>query len=115
MRPFMRPQRPFLQFLLHKFNFSFNVAFRLILGLIMKSFKEIEKQRRLSLIRLIEFAGSQSRLARALNVSPQVVRGWVKRGRISATYAKVAEKETNGFLTKEELRPDVTVWSGQDE
>lgn len=80
----------------------------------MKSYKQIKQEQAAELIRLIEFAGSQSRLARALNVSPQVVQNWVKRGRISATCAINAERETNGFITKEELRPDVESWIDQE-
>ena len=76
----------------------------------MKSFEQIKQEQASELMRLIEFAGSQARLARALDVSPQVVQNWVKRGRISATCAIDAEQQTNGFITKEELRPDVENW-----
>jgi DNA-binding transcriptional regulator YdaS (Cro superfamily) len=80
-------------------------------GKIMKSYEQIKQEQASELMRLIKFAGSQSRLARALDVSPQVVQNWVKRGRISATCAIEAEEQTNGFITKEELRPDVDSWS----
>lgn len=76
----------------------------------MQSFEDIKKQQASELQRLIEFCGSQARLGRALNVSPQVVQNWVKRGRISATAAMDAERESNGAFTKEELRPDVHSW-----
>lgn len=76
----------------------------------MKSDAQIKKQQALSLIKLISFAGSQAKLARGLGVSRQVVRGWVSRGRISATMAIKAERETNGYVKREELRPDVGNW-----
>jgi DNA-binding transcriptional regulator YdaS (Cro superfamily) len=76
----------------------------------MKSYEQIKQEQASELMRLIKFAGSQSRLARALDVSPQVVQNWVKRGRISATAAIEAEEQTNGFITKEDLRPDVDSW-----
>jgi len=78
----------------------------------MKPYRQIKNEQSINLLRLIEFAGNQARLARALDVTPQVVAGWVKRGRISATMAIIAERETNGFITKEQLRPDVAVWGG---
>lgn len=76
----------------------------------MKSIKEIKKQQRDELIKLVEWVGSQARLARELNTSNQVVYSWVKRGRISATAAMMVEKKTDGLFTKESLRPDVTAW-----
>ena len=59
---------------------------------------------------LINWCGSQTALARLLNESPQVVAGWVRRGRISATAAAEAEKQTRGAFKKSELRPDVKNW-----
>ena len=76
----------------------------------MKPYTQIRNEQSVHLMRLIEFAGSKARLARALGVTPQVVAGWVKRGRISATMAIVAERECNGVITKEQLRPDVHIW-----
>ena len=76
----------------------------------MKSFEQIKKEQASALDRLIQFCGSQARLARALDVSPQVVQNWVKRGRISATAAIDIERESNGAFTRQELRPDVESW-----
>lgn len=76
----------------------------------MKSYEEIKSEQAANLLRLVEFAGSQSRLARELDVSPQVVQNWIKRGRISATCAIDVERVTKGRFTKEELRPDVQTW-----
>ena len=79
----------------------------------MKSFEVIKQEQAAALLKLIKFAGGQSRLARGLGVSRQVVNEWVKRGRISAMMAIEAEKETNGYVTKGELRPDVENWIGE--
>ena len=76
----------------------------------MKSMQQIKQEQKEALDKLVEFAGGQSRLARGLGTSPQTVYGWVVRGRISAFMAIVAEEETNGYITKEELRPDVDTW-----
>lgn len=76
----------------------------------MKSFEQIKSEQADALMRLVEYAGNQSRLARGLNVSPQVVQNWIKRGRISAMCAIEAEKITGGAITKHELRPDVETW-----
>ena len=77
----------------------------------MKPLSEIKLQQSSELNLLIEWVGSQSRLADGLGVSKQVVQGWVKRGRISAQSAIRVEKETNGFFKKEGLRPDVIEWN----
>lgn len=76
----------------------------------MKPYSEIIKQQKKALNELIEYAGTKTRLAHYMDVSPQVVQGWVNRGRISATMAIEAEKITNGAITKEYLRPDVLGW-----
>lgn len=78
--------------------------------IMVKPYKQLKQEQSETLIRLIEYAGSQSRLARGLNVSPQVVQNWVKRGRISASCAIDAEALTGGFITKRDLRPDVETW-----
>lgn len=80
------------------------------MGVPMKPHTQIKAEQSHALIKLINYAGSQAALARGLDVSRQVVQNWVARGRISATMAIEAEKQTNGFITKEELRPDVTSW-----
>lgn len=59
---------------------------------------------------LVENFGSQAELAKALDVSDQVVCNWVRRGRISATMAEKAQKITGGKFDKRELRPDVRKW-----
>lgn len=80
----------------------------------MKSHNQVKTEQALSLSRLIVWAGGQSALARGLNVDRQVVHQWIKRGRISAMMAIEAERETNGWITKEELRPDVTNWINEN-
>ena len=52
-------------------------------------------------------------LANALDVDITVVYTWFRRGRISATKAIEAEKITKGYVTKKELRPDVSLWSDE--
>jgi len=80
----------------------------------MKSQQEIEIQQRAKLKELIEWVGSQTRLAHELGVTKQVVNNWVARGRISAACAILVEEKTAGLFTKEALRPDVTVWSNSN-
>jgi DNA-binding transcriptional regulator YdaS (Cro superfamily) len=55
---------------------------------------------------------NKSKMARDLGVSQQVVNAWFSRGRISAVAAITVEEKTNGKITKQELRPDVTEWFG---
>jgi DNA-binding transcriptional regulator YdaS (Cro superfamily) len=54
------------------------------------------------------FNYNRKELAEALNVSLQVVYLWFNRGRISKFGAVRAEKATNGAVTKQELRPDIS-------
>lgn len=72
--------------------------------------KQIQKQEKEQLERAVAWAGSKSMLAKILGVSPQVVHGWCKRGRISATSAAHLEKITEGLFKKSEMRPDVKEW-----
>ena len=76
----------------------------------MRPYNQIKLEQASSLMKLIAYAGNQSRLSRALNVHRQTVYDWVKRGRISAICAIEAEEITKGYITKEELRPDVDNW-----
>ena len=75
--------------------------------------QKIKADQAKNLIKLIDYFGSQSRAAAYLDVSPQVVQGWILRGRISAKMAAKAELVTGHYLTKEQLRPDVLVWEGK--
>lgn len=72
--------------------------------------QDILKQQKDALNELIEMYGGQSQLGRTLGLDRQVVNNWVKRGRISATYAIKAEQLTGGTIRKEYLRPDVRNW-----
>lgn len=77
----------------------------------MKTIAQIIKHNQSKyLIKLIGYFGSQARCASHLDVSPQVVQGWLLRGRISAKKAIYAEGVTVGYVTKEQLRPDVLNW-----
>ena len=75
----------------------------------MSLLQQYKDQQSSQLIKLVDWAGSQTTLANALGVSPQTVHNWLARGRISAEMAIRAEKVTGVFL-KEHLRPDVRVW-----
>ena len=52
-------------------------------------------------------AGSQSKLARALNVRPQSVHQWCETGVVPAKRAIQIERAVNGAVTRYELRPDL--------
>jgi len=70
---------------------------------------KIEQKHALEL--LIMWAGDIPALGKLLKVdSTAIIHGWVKRGRISATYAIEAHKITGGKISKEKLRPDVKQW-----
>ena len=56
------------------------------------------------------FKYNRGKMALALNVERNAVYQWFHRGRISAEYAVIAEEITNGYVTKQELRPDVEMW-----
>ena len=75
--------------------------------------QQIKAQQAKSLIKLIGYFGSQSRAAAYLDVSPQVVQGWLLRGRISAKMALKAQVVTGNYLSREDLRPDITNWENQ--
>ena len=72
--------------------------------------EQIKKQQKEQLDELIEWCGDMSNTARLLGVTPQSVAQWVQRGRISATMAAEAEKQTRGAVKKKGLRPDVIDW-----
>lgn len=55
----------------------------------------------------IETIGTQTALAKAINVVPQVVNNWIRRGNVPANYCPSIERATNGAVTCEDLRPDV--------
>jgi DNA-binding transcriptional regulator YdaS (Cro superfamily) len=77
----------------------------------MTSIKEqIEQQEKEQLEAAVAWAGSASVLASLLDVTPQVVHGWIKRGRISAKSAADLENKTSGKFKKSEMRPDVKDW-----
>lgn len=72
--------------------------------------KQLREQQAKELTKLVEWFGSQKMMAHKLGVSKQTANNWVKRGRISATYAIKAETATNGDIKKQALRPDVIEW-----
>lgn len=54
----------------------------------------------------IDIAGGTAALARALEVTPQVVSNWKKRG-VPAEYCRAVEAAVGSSVTRYELRPDV--------
>ncbi len=79
------------------------------------SIEKSKKIARETLDRLIEYVGSQARLARMLGeqgfeVSPQAVQMWCQRGRVSkkAALAITRHPELWGEFTLSQLRPEVT-------
>lgn len=76
----------------------------------IKSAEELKQSQAEELKRLIDYLGSQTRLAAILDIQPQVVSNWVARGKISATMATEVERKTSGMFTRKQLRPDVINW-----
>ena len=60
-----------------------------------------------SLIKAQQILGSQTALAVAVGVVPQVVNNWHRRGNVPAEYCPSIERATNGAVRCEDLRPDV--------
>lgn len=60
-----------------------------------------------ALNKAISIFESQTRLAKAIGVVPQVVNNWLTRGRIPAEHCPAIERATNGAVRCEDLRPDV--------
>lgn len=59
-----------------------------------------------ALLQAGELMGSLSRLADALNVSPQRVNNWLQRDKtIDAAYCADIERVTNGQVSRKDLRP----------
>jgi DNA-binding transcriptional regulator YdaS (Cro superfamily) len=57
--------------------------------------------------RAAHIIGSQSGIASAVGVAPQVVHNWIKRGNVPAEYCPRIERATHGAVRCEDLRPDV--------
>lgn len=55
----------------------------------------------------IRIAGGQSALAGLIDVGPQVVNNWVRRGNVPAEHCPAIERATGGQVRCEDLRPDV--------
>jgi len=57
--------------------------------------------------RAIEILGSQSALARALDVKPQSVQQWLAAGQVPTKRIRAIELATSGKVKRHELRPDI--------
>lgn len=55
----------------------------------------------------VDRAGSQSALARLLNVKPQAVQQWVANGEPPVKRAIQIEEVVDGEITRHDLRPDI--------
>lgn len=55
----------------------------------------------------VEAIGSQSALARKLDVTPQCVQQWVRSGKVPAERVLEIEFATAGAVSRFELRPDI--------
>jgi DNA-binding transcriptional regulator YdaS (Cro superfamily) len=60
-------------------------------------------QQKLRLLKAIEILGGASKLARAAEVSPQVINNAVRRGSVSPELALAIEQATKGEVAKESL------------
>lgn len=60
-----------------------------------------------ALNKAISILDTQTKLASAVGVVPQVVNNWLKRGRVPAEHCPSIERVTKGEVRCEELRPDV--------
>jgi len=77
----------------------------------MSKKQEWKIQQKLALDMLIMYAGDIPSLGKLLETdSTAIIHSWLKRGRISATYAIIAHEKTGGVITKQQLRPDVQKW-----
>lgn len=67
---------------------------------------QVQKQR---LNELIEYCGNASHIARMIDLSPQAIAAWIRRGKVSKKGAiMIAEHETLGEkFDAEYLRPDL--------
>lgn len=57
--------------------------------------------------RVCELMGGQTALAKYLDVTPQAISDWVRKGRVPPARVLSIEKAVNGRVTRHELRPDV--------
>lgn len=60
-----------------------------------------------AILRAVEVAGSQTRLAQLVGCSQQAVAKWIVRGRAPAERVLSIEAATNGAVTRHDLRPDL--------
>lgn len=57
--------------------------------------------------KIIEFFGTQYKLAKALEIKPQNVTQWIAANKIPLKQAIKIEKASNGKITRAEIRPDI--------
>jgi DNA-binding transcriptional regulator YdaS (Cro superfamily) len=60
-----------------------------------------------NLQKAIDCVGSQAELASDIDVTPQAVHNWLRRGNVPAEHCPAIERATAGAVRCEDLRPDV--------
>jgi DNA-binding transcriptional regulator YdaS (Cro superfamily) len=55
----------------------------------------------------VEFFGSENKLALAIGITQQNINRAVRRGRVSPQVAMAIQRATGGYVTANELRPDI--------
>ena len=70
---------------------------------------EVRTKSRKAMEHAIEIMGTKTKLARALNVSPEVIYSWMNINRygISPRHALLLEELTQGRVTRYQLRADI--------
>lgn len=96
-------------------NFDWNQKGDKLNEVTTKKYQRIEKSEGgLALIALLEGAGGNTALARALNIDTRTVNTWCHRGQISQQGAYKVARTMKGW-TKEMVRPDLlpNQWEGE--
>lgn len=65
------------------------------------------EQKNSVLAKAIELVGSQELFAQRVDVTQQAVSKWLKKGKVPAEYAVLAEHATDGRISRQKFRPDL--------
>jgi DNA-binding transcriptional regulator YdaS (Cro superfamily) len=78
----------------------------------MTNFKKLYRQQNFrALALLLLWAGSPAELARVARVNRSTVTRWQSEGKVSKDGALAISQFTGCPLTREEIRPDIKVWT----
>ena len=72
-----------------------------------KQSRPLDNGSRAAIERAVELFGSEKKLAAAVGIAQQVLNRAVRRGRVSPELAIAIQKATGGYVTANELRPDL--------